>query len=194
MNRFIRHFTGILALAVVAGCATQPTPIPPYLAMAFDKADLHTVGSISYQDEKGQAIGADDFAAQYHQKYRGFAMTKVAGNKDLPDVTLRLRPRSPAQNVQGFPTAAAVVDFRTCPMPIYPIDELRARHTGTVKLNFLVSIDGVVKKAEIATSSGFPGLDQAAMVSLVRCRFKPATSGGAPVETWSPVQYVWSMT
>jgi TonB family protein len=192
MNRFIRHFTGILALAAAVGCATQPTPIPPYLSMAFDKADLHTVGSISYQDEHGQAISADDFAAQYHQKYRSFAMTKVARN-GLPDVTLRLRSKSPEENGPRLPTTAAVADFKSCPKPEYPINDLRARHTGTVKLNFLISIDGVVKKAEITTSSGFPGLDQAAMVSLVRCRFKPATSGGVPVERWSPVQYVWDM-
>jgi len=93
----------------------------------------------------------------------------------------------------GQATTAAVVDFRTCPMPIYPIDELRARHTGTVTLNFLVSRDGYIRKAEIKTSSGFPGLDQAAMVSLVRCRFKPAMSAGPPVERWSPVQYMWSI-
>jgi TonB family protein len=196
MKGFIRNVAGILALAAVTGCATQPvrpTPIPPYLAMAFAKADLHTVGSISYQDEHGRAIGADDFAAQYHQKYRSFAMTKVLRN-GLPDVTLRLHARSVEDSAQGLQRIAAVVDFRTCPKPSYPIDALRAHHTGKVTLNFLVSIDGYVKKAEITHSSGFPGLDQAAMVALVRCRFKPATSGGVPLETWSPVQYVWSMS
>jgi TonB family protein len=193
MKSLIRNFAAMLALAAAAGCATQPAPIPPYLAMAFDKADLHTVGSISYEDESGRAISADDFAAQYHLKYRSFAMTKVLRN-GLPDVTLRLHARSAEEGAQGLQRTAAVVDFRTCPKPSYPIDELRAHHTGKVTLNFLVSVDGYVKKAEITHSSRFPGLDQAAMVSLVRCRFKPATSGGAPFETWSPVQYVWAMS
>lgn len=88
---------------------------------------------------------------------------------------------------------AAIADLRNCAMPVYPVEELRARHTGTVKVNFLISTDGIIKKAEMTTSSGFPGLDQAAMVALMRCRFKPATVNGMPVERWAPVEYRWTL-
>jgi TonB family protein len=87
----------------------------------------------------------------------------------------------------------AQIDFKTCGRPAYPPDEVRAKHTGTVKLNFLIGADGAVKKAEIGTSSGYPALDQAALVALSRCRFTPGTSAGAPAEKWSPVQYRWSI-
>ncbi|SDD74155.1 TonB family C-terminal domain-containing protein [Massilia sp. PDC64] len=86
----------------------------------------------------------------------------------------------------------ALIDFRTCDRPAYPSDEVRAKHTGTVKLNFLVGVDGAIRKAEIRSSSGYPALDQAALAALSRYRFTPGTSAGVPAEKWSPVQYVWS--
>jgi TonB family protein len=87
----------------------------------------------------------------------------------------------------------AVVDFRSCPKPVYPRDELRAKHTGTVTLRFLISAEGGVRKVDVATSSGFPGLDQAALTMLGQCRFTPATLAGVPVETWQPVLYRWTI-
>jgi hypothetical protein len=42
------------------------------------------------------------------------------------------------------------------------LDEVRAKHTGTVKLNFLIGADGAIRKAEIGTSPDYPALDQAA--------------------------------
>jgi TonB family protein len=90
-------------------------------------------------------------------------------------------------------TTPAVLDFRTCGVPIYPLEDLRARHTGTVTLNFLVGADGRVKQAGIDTSSGHASLDRAALASLSRCQFKPAIVSGVPQEKWSLVQYKWSM-
>jgi len=36
-------------------------------------------------------------------------------------------------------------------------------------------------------------LDDAAQSALVKCRFKPATTKGKPVEAWTKVQYVWTL-
>lgn len=183
-----------LALAIIAGCATHPVPIPSFLAHAFAQKGIDTAASIRYQDELGHPINEHEFASRFGQS-KSFVITQE-GKRHMPDVTLRLRARSTqpaADSGQRLPTGAAVADFRTCAAPAYPISELRARHTGTVTLNFLISVDGYVKKAEIAETSGFPGLDQAAMVALVRCRFKPAVAAGLPVERWSPVQYKWSI-
>jgi TonB family protein len=87
----------------------------------------------------------------------------------------------------------AIIDFKTCSRPAYPRDELRAKHTGTVKLNFLVGADGTIKKAGIGTSSGYPALDEAALAALSGCHFTPGTSAGAPIEKWASVQYRWSI-
>lgn len=213
MRKPTRHLAGIAALALLAACATaprRPVPIPAYLMDPFAKAGIYGVASITYRDLNGRIIGPDAFATGYDAT-KTFSMTKEHAD-GLPDITLTLQPKRPGSaasdaardtpigaappapdNAQRAPNAKAVIDFRTCPRPIYPAEDLRGRHTGTVTLRFLVGTDGYVKKAEIAASSGYPGLDQAAMVSLVRCHFSPALADGVPQETWSPVQYVWSM-
>jgi TonB family protein len=88
----------------------------------------------------------------------------------------------------------AVVDFASCAKPVYPRAEIAAGHAGTVSLRFLIGVDGYVHDSLVVKSSGYRELDQAAMVGLARCHFKPATKDGAPVDEWVPIQYVWSMT
>jgi TonB family protein len=199
MKKLLKSGVHLLAFAIIAGCATQPVAIPSFLAPTFASMNLTNVASISYQDEQGRPISEDKFATQF-MSGRNFVATKKARN-DLPDVTLRLRYGHADDNkrkvVESFsdgrtPLPGMIADVRTC-APIYPASELRARHTGTVMLNFLIGTEGQVKKAEIQTSSGFPGLDEAAMVSLSRCRFVPATANGVVVEKWWPVKYVWSI-
>jgi protein TonB len=86
-----------------------------------------------------------------------------------------------------------VVDFNTCAKPEYPKSSQRNEETGTVMLQFLIGADGSVKGSQITKSSGFRDLDKAALVALGKCRFKPATENGQPVESWKPVQYVWNL-
>lgn len=81
----------------------------------------------------------------------------------------------------------------SCVKPAYPIDALRAEATGTVTMRFLVGVDGTVRDAQLTRSSGNASLDQTAINSLSKCRFKPAEVDGKPVEQWQAVQYVWSL-
>ncbi len=190
----------VLGFAALAGCATQPAPVPPALADALARQGVGRVDNINYVDDQGRPMAEHDFVAQVKQS-RQFAVTKARDDRER-DVTLRLRPvgYDGGQTNGAVPAASlnpaelpAMIDFKTCSRPAYPADELRAKHTGMVKLNFLVGADGTVRKAEIRTSSGYPALDQAALASLSRCRFTPGTSGGAPAEKWAPVQYRWSI-
>lgn len=87
----------------------------------------------------------------------------------------------------------AMIDFKTCDRPAYPEDDVREKHMGAVKLNFLIGADGAIRKAGIGTSSGYPSLDQAALTALSRCRFTPGTLAGVPAETWASVHYIWSI-
>jgi D-alanyl-D-alanine endopeptidase (penicillin-binding protein 7) len=99
---------------------------------------------------------------------------------------------APVQN--HFTTAArtrAVVDFASCAKPAYPVEDLHAGHAGTVTLSFLVSPDGEVADSRVSRSSGYRGLDRAARTAIAKCRFKPATRNGQPVQEWAKVQYVW---
>jgi D-alanyl-D-alanine endopeptidase (penicillin-binding protein 7) len=96
------------------------------------------------------------------------------------------------QAAQGKSTRA-VADFRSCAKPLWPRDDLRAGHTGTVTLGFLVDPEGRVAGSRIAKSSGHPALDLAAQDGIEKCRFKPATRDGKPVQEWMKMQYVWTL-
>jgi protein TonB len=64
---------------------------------------------------------------------------------------------------------------------------------GTVSLRFLVGVDGKVMQSEVAKSSGYKRLDEAARGGLAKCQFKPATVDGKPEQAWTTIQYVWRL-
>lgn len=88
---------------------------------------------------------------------------------------------------------AAVVDASACAKPDYPKNSLRNGDTGTVTLTLLVGIDGRVADSKVEKSSGFRELDRAAQQGLSLCKFKPGTLDGAPYQSWTKMQYVWSL-
>ena len=90
-------------------------------------------------------------------------------------------------------TASSPGNIRTdtCSRPVYPEQELKQNHQGMVTLRFLLGADGVVKQSLLHTSSGYPALDEAALVALSKCRFNPPMVDGKAVEGWTAIQYVW---
>lgn len=87
----------------------------------------------------------------------------------------------------------AAADINSCAKPEWPKEALRLEQHGKVTLEFLVGVDGSVRDARIARSSGYPLLDVAAQEGIRRCRFKPGTKDGQPVEGWMKMQYVWTL-
>ncbi len=144
------------------------------LALAADGGDLtqRIRQLVRPQQERGNwkaALAALGLAAAY---LTGCA--NAPADSDLPAV------RTPA-----------IVDFRSCAKPEWPKADLRAEHTGTVTLKFHISESGQVLDSAVLTSSGYPGLDQAARIGIEKCSFKPATQRGKPIATWQKMQYVW---
>ncbi|NHZ96999.1 M56 family metallopeptidase [Massilia sp. CCM 8734] len=91
-------------------------------------------------------------------------------------------------------TTRPVVDFSSCPKPVWPASSLKAGHTGTVTLGFKVSESGRVTGSRVKASSGHVPLDEAARAGIMRCQFKPGTHKGKPAAAWMEMQYVWSLT
>jgi protein TonB len=50
-----------------------------------------------------------------------------------------------------------------------------------------------VADSKLEKSSGFKGLDKAALKGLAACKFKPGTKDGAPAQTWAKVDYAWKL-
>lgn len=96
----------------------------------------------------------------------------------------------------GPSTVSGVIDFKQAGCkPEYPRASLRNEETGTVGLSVLIGADGSVAEVKIDKSSGFRGLDNAVRSQLMSgaCKNKPGTVDGKPQQTWTKVNYVWSL-
>jgi len=86
----------------------------------------------------------------------------------------------------------ASVDARKCKAD-YPKASLLNEEQGAVTMAFLVSPGGDVVDSKVEKSSGYKNLDKAALKALTSCKFKPGTKDGAVAQTWTKVDYVWSL-
>jgi protein TonB len=78
--------------------------------------------------------------------------------------------------------------------PIYPPASRRMDEQGAVRLRVLVDERGRPQEVEVAKSSGFPRLDEAAVTAVKRWVFAPATQGATAVSTWTQVSVVFQLT
>ncbi len=78
------------------------------------------------------------------------------------------------------------------PPPPYPEASRRLREKGKVTLRVLISTQGLPQKMEIAQSSGFARLDNAALDTVKRWKFVPGKRNGVPeaMEYLVPVNFV----
>jgi periplasmic protein TonB len=81
----------------------------------------------------------------------------------------------------------------SCERPTYPVISKRAGEEGRVVLEFVIGVDGRVLQSKIASSSGFPRLDEAARTALSKCQFSPATVDGQPVQASTRQPFVWEL-
>jgi len=78
------------------------------------------------------------------------------------------------------------------PRPEYPRLSRRLGEQGRVVLRVLIEMDGSASRAELASSSGFSRLDEAARLAVLRWRYVPGKRGGRPEAMWFnvPVNFV----
>jgi protein TonB len=88
---------------------------------------------------------------------------------------------------------AELLGFELCTKPEYPKSSLRNEETGVTTVRFTVAPTGRVIDATVVRSSGFRDLDKAAQGPLARCRFRPASIDGIPVQGTALIQYAWRL-
>lgn len=89
-------------------------------------------------------------------------------------------------------SSGAQPDYLRNPPPPYP-EECRCRgEQGTVVVKVLVSPRGTAESVVLSRSSGFGPLDRAAVEAVRRWRFRAATTGGVPIESYVmvPIRFV----
>lgn len=68
--------------------------------------------------------------------------------------------------------------------PKYPKEAVAAGQHGNVLLHVLVTADGAVEQVEVNTSSGHAALDAAAVATVRKWTFNPASNGHVTVPAW----------
>lgn len=96
-------------------------------------------------------------------------------------------------NLQIFAQEPIVSTASMCPKIEYPSASKRLEEEGTVRLKFLIDVDGKVLESEIEKSSGFQRLDEAARTGLSKCQFKPSTVRGVPQKSWTKMNFTFRL-
>jgi periplasmic protein TonB len=97
-----------------------------------------------------------------------------------------------AQPAVQLPSSDA--DYLQNPKPAYPAMSRRLNEQGRTTIKVLIGIDGLPKQADIAKSSGFERLDQAALGTVMRWRFVPGKRNGVPEAMWFNVPFNWVLS
>ncbi|MGB7755366.1 MAG: TonB family protein [Salinisphaera sp.] len=71
------------------------------------------------------------------------------------------------------------------PPPHYPSRALRRHEEGNVKLKILVEPNGTAGSVTVIKSSGYSDLDNAAVETVKKWRFKPAKRGNTPIRGYA---------
>jgi periplasmic protein TonB len=80
------------------------------------------------------------------------------------------------------------------PTPVvYPKEAQRAGEEGTVLLNVYVTWSGKPQKIDVAASSGYRDLDNAAVETAANWRYVPALHDGDTASDWASVQVVYRL-
>lgn len=78
--------------------------------------------------------------------------------------------------------------------PTYPPASRRAGEAGTVRLKVLVDENGRTKDVQVAQTSGYSRLDDAAKQAVRRWKFKPAMEAGKAIPIWTQVAITFRLT
>lgn len=84
-------------------------------------------------------------------------------------------------------------DYLQNPQPPYPPISRRMNEQGKTTVRVLIGADGQPQRAEIAKSSGFSRLDDAALATVMRWRFVPGKRGGVAEAMWFNVPINWML-
>lgn len=114
------------------------------------------------------------------------APAKIGDNQKNPPLVPGPKPYSPAIEL---PSSKA--SYLNNPPPVYPAISQRLGEQGQVMIRVLISKEGKATQGEIAQSSGYLRLDQAALETVLLWRYLPGIRDGIAQDMWFtvPINY-----
>ena len=95
-------------------------------------------------------------------------------------------PPAPASSMsRTIPPSA--IQYIVPPAPVYPRISARMRESGRAVVRVFIDEDGVPRALQLAMSTGFARLDDAALAAVRNCRFSPWLENGAAVAAWANI-------
>ena len=96
------------------------------------------------------------------------------------------------------PSTAPVMEAKSLSVtrrvePVYPPASRRLDEHGVVRLRILVDERGRPREVQIAKSSGFDRLDEAAVTAVRRWQFSPAMQESRAVSAWTQVNVLFQL-
>ena len=105
----------------------------------------------------------------------------------------------PAAAVPSQPPVQSIPSVRPRPIYVpggwerYPAESIRAHEAGRPTITICVSAAGTIDSVQLAQSSGFPRLDQAAVDIGKEARFRPAMREGKPMPFCLPYRITFAI-
>lgn len=94
-------------------------------------------------------------------------------------------PPAPPPPPKNIPASA--IQYLEPPAPEYPRLSRRLGEAGLVVVRVYVDETGLPRSVQLAQSSGFARLDEAALAAVQRARFKPYSENGVPTAGWARI-------
>ncbi len=93
--------------------------------------------------------------------------------------------QAPAPASKTIPASA--VQYLVPPAPVYSRISARMKESGKALIRVYIDETGIPRNVQLATSTGFSRLDEAALAAVRNCRFKPYLENGVAVAGWAAI-------
>jgi periplasmic protein TonB len=154
-----------------------PAPPPPPVPVSLPKKTTPAVPLITAAPAPAPAV----FAAPPPEP------------EPAPPVAAVVAPAAPAPPAPPAPPPppknipASAIQYLEPPAPEYPRLSRRLGEAGLVVVRVYVDEAGLPRSVQLAQSSGFARLDEAALAGVQRARFKPYSENGVPTAGWARI-------
>jgi protein TonB len=93
----------------------------------------------------------------------------------------------PAPSIVPKTIPPSAVQYLIPPAPVYARISARMRESGKAVVRVWIDESGLPRDAQLAQSTGFSRLDDAALTAVRNCRFRPYLENGVAVAGWAAI-------